>query len=172
MRRGPCSREVAASLGKKYQTVGQYLRAADGIDAGILQDAGVVIDGEPDHRRLAQLSLAGLLRVAGAAEQGREAGAQRLLTELKRAGDALAAAEILRHHEQQRRLRGTGANFQINIRQALSELTPVQAERYLDRMAPAVSILAARAAAGLAPQQAEALARTLEEAARHLRRPT
>jgi ParB-like chromosome segregation protein Spo0J len=170
-RRGrPASvRDVAASLGKKFQTVGQYLRAADGVTTEVLEGAGVMAGAEPDHRRMGQLSLAALLRVATAAEQGRDPAVARLLGELKRAGDPLAAAELLRHRQRERRLRAEGARFQINIRQALTELTPHQAEHYLDRMAPALVILAERAAVAIEPGQAAQLADTLEDAAQRLR---
>lgn len=161
-------RDVAASLGKKFQTVGQYLRAADGVEPEVLAGAGVTTDDGPDHRRLGQLSLAALLRVAGAREQGSEAAAERLLRELKRAGDSLAAAQLERLRERDRRRRGA-ASFQINIRQALADLTPRQAQHYLDRIAPAVGVLAVRAAAEIPPDHAAELAASLEEAAARLR---
>jgi len=63
-------REVAASIGKKYQTVAEYLRVADAISLEILNAAGVVHGGEPDHRRMAALSLAALQRVARMVDSG------------------------------------------------------------------------------------------------------
>jgi ParB-like chromosome segregation protein Spo0J len=161
-------RDVAASLGKKFQTVGQYLRAADGIEPEVLAEAGVITGDGPDHRRMGQLSLAALLRVAGAREQGREAAAERLLRELKRAGDMLAGSQLERMRERDRKRRGA-ASFQINIRQALADLTPRQAQHYLDRIAPAVGVLASRAAAGIPPDHAAELATSLEKAAARLR---
>lgn len=161
-------RDVAASLGKKFQTVGQYLRAADAVDEEVLEAAGVVAGGGPDHRRMSQLSLAALLRVAGVREQGREVAVDRLLRELKRAGDSLAAEQLERLRRQEGRLKGAGS-FQINIRQALTELSPGQAEHYLDRMAPAMEILAERAATEIAPERAAEIARSLEAAAERLR---
>lgn len=161
-------RDVAASLGKKFQTVGQYLRAADSLDAGLLKDAGLMAGGAPDHRRMAQLSLAALLRVAGAREKGGDVAADRLLRELQRAGDPLAAEQLERLRQRGRGRRGS-ASFQINIRQALTDLTPRQAEHYLDRLAPAVAILAGRAVGEISPDHAAELAHSLEEAARRLR---
>ena len=161
-------RDVAASLGKKFQTVGQYLRAADGVEVEVLAEAGVTTGDGPDHRRMGQLSLAALLRVAGAREQGREAAAERLLRELKRAGDTLAAAQLERMRERDRKRRGA-TSFQINIRQALDELTPRQAQHYLDRIAPALGVLAVRAAAEIPAGHAAELATALEKAAARLR---
>lgn len=161
-------RDVASSLGKKFQTVGQYLRAADALDAEVLKEAGLDSSGGPDHRRMALLSLAALLRVASARERGPTAAADRLLRELKRAGDLLAAERLEQLRQRGRERRGS-SSFQINIRQALDDLTPRQAEHYLDRMAPAVDLLARRAAAEIAPARAAALARALESAARRLR---
>jgi ParB-like chromosome segregation protein Spo0J len=161
-------RDVASSLGKKFQTIGQYLRAADGLDEEVLHTAGVVTPEGPDHRRMGQLSLAALLRVASAREQGREHGAERLLRELKGAGDSLAATQLERFHQRERRLRGA-ASFQINIRQALTDLSAAQAQHYLDRLAPAVEILCERAAAEIAPDRAAALARSFDAAAARLR---
>lgn len=165
-------RDVAASLGKKFQTVGQYLRAADGVGIDVLRAAGLIASGEPDHRRMGQLSLAALLRVAAAAEQGRDAAADRLLRELKRAGDSRAAEQIALLRERERRLRGDAASFQINIRQALTELSASQAEHYLERMTPALAILADRAAEEISPEHAASLALALEGAAKRLRRRT
>lgn len=162
-------RDVAASLGKKFQTVGQYLRAADALGVEVLKAAGVTLSGEADHRRMGQLSLAALLRIATASEQGREAAADRLLRELKRAGDALAAEQLTRRRERQQRLHGEPASFQINIRHSLSELTATQAEHYLDRMTPALGVLAERAAAEISAERAQALAGALEAAAKRLR---
>lgn len=164
-------RDVAASLGKKFQTVGQYLRAADSLDAEVLADAGVMAGGAPDHRRMTKLSLAALLRVAGAREKGREAAVDRLLRELQRAGDFLAAEQLEKRRQRGRGRRG-GTSFQINIRQALTDLTPRQAEHYLDRIAPAVAILAGRAVEEIAPSRAAELATSLEGAARRLRERT
>lgn len=172
-RRGQPStvRDVAASLGKKFQTVGQYLRAGDALDRDVLVAAELSPkEGEPDHRRMARLSLAALLRVAGAREQGIDPAADRLLHELKRAGDPLATKRLEQRRERERRLRGA-ASFQINIRQALTDLTPRQASHYLDRMTPVVDILATRAAAEIPPARAIELARILEAAAGRLRPP-
>lgn len=162
-------RDVAASLGKKFQTVGQYLRAAEGVDIEVLRRAGVVAGKEPDHRRMGQLSLAALLRVAAAGEKGRDAAADRLLRELKRAGDLLAESQLVLIQQAERRLRGEVASFQINIRQALTALSASQAEHYLDRMTPALGILAERAAGEISAVRAESLARALEAAAKRLR---
>lgn len=158
-------RDVAASLGKRYQTVGQYLRAADALDPGVLEAAGLLQRGEVDHRRLAQLSLAALLRVATARERGGEAAVERVLRELRRVGDPLAAGRLESLRQRERR---AGGSFQINIRQALTDLSPRQAAHYLDRMAPAVEMLAERAAAELPPEHAADLARSLELASRRL----
>lgn len=161
-------RDVAASLGKKFQTVGQYLRAADAIDAEVLREAELLSGDEADHRRLAQLPLAALLRVAGVRERGATVAAERLLRELKRAGDALASVQLERLQRRERGSRAAAA-FQINIRQALTELTPRQAEHYLDRITPAVDLLTRRASLDIPPARAAQLASALETAARRLR---
>lgn len=161
-------REVAASHGKKYQTVGEYLQVADAITQEVLLAAGVVSGGEPDHARMGRLSLAALQRVARATQQGGDAAATRLLQELKGTGDHTAGGELERRRKrvesQPRR-----STFQINIRTALLELSPSQAVHYLTRMAPAVGTLAERAAAEVDPHQAGELADALEAAAARLR---
>lgn len=162
-------RDVAASLGKKYQTVGEYLRVADSITHEVLLAAGVVSGSEADHKRMALLPLAALLRVARAADVGPRLAAESLLQELKRAGDSMATTQIseLKARERARRVEHSG--FQINIRQALGEVAPGQAARYLARMAPALGILADRAAGDLGREEADELATSLESAAARLR---
>lgn len=164
-------RDVAASLGKKYQTVGQYLHAADAITPEVLMRAGVVSGGDADHRRMGQLSLAALDRVARAAPGGLSAAAERLLQELKRVGDSAAAARLAVEQQAKRRtLLRERSGFQVNIRQPLGELAPQQAASYLARMTPAVGILAERAAPELGVEEADKLANVLESAASRLRR--
>lgn len=162
-------RDVAASLGKRFQLVGEYLQVADALTLEVLLAAGVVSSGEPDHRRMAQLSLAALQRVRRAAEGGVQAGADRLLQELHRAGDSAAGSELARRQSRERRLRVRHGGFQVNIRSPLEQLEPAQAGRYLSRMIPAVGTLAERAATELPTEEAEFLARALEVAAERLR---
>lgn len=162
-------RDVAASLGKKYQTVGEYLRVADSVSSEVLLAAGVVSGSEPDHKRMALLPLASLLRVARAADAGPRSAAETLLLELKRAGDSTAAARLGEMQARARAERLGHSGFQINIRQALAEVAPRQAARYLARMAPALDVLAGRAASDLDAVEADELARSLESAAARLR---
>jgi hypothetical protein len=162
-------RDVAASLGKKYQTVGQYLRVADSITPEVLLAAGVVNGSEADHKRMALLPLASLLRVARAADAGPRSAAESLLRELKRAGDSVATARLseMKARAQARRLEHSG--FQINIRQPLGEIAPWQAARYLARMAPALGVLVDRASADLDRDEADELASSLESVVARLR---
>lgn len=141
-------RDVAASMGKRaYQTIGEYLQVADALTAEVLVGAGVAAEGCPDHARLARLPLAALLRVARAGARSPTQAAQRLLAELKRAGDPVAA-EVMRAREAALAgpLPAGPTGFQVNIRQALEDVPPRQAVSYLVRMAPAVQLLAARVA--------------------------
>jgi hypothetical protein len=164
-------RDVAASLRRRaFQTVGEYLQVADALGPELLAGAGVAAGGEPDHARLARLPLAALLRVARASGRGATAGAQRLLQELKRAGDPAAGA-LLR--EREAALAGGSRDggrdgLQLNIRQALEDVAPRQAAGYLARLAPAVRVLAARAALDPASDRAP-IAAALEEALGELR---
>jgi hypothetical protein len=163
-------RDVAESVGKKFQTIGEYLRAADALTPAVLAGAGAVRGGEPDHRRMGRLSLAALLRVARDADTGPEAGSERLLHELKRAGDSAAAQALIERRKARRQEGGAGGRgFQINIRQSLSELSPRQAAHYLSRMAPALAVLAERAADEVDAAPARELADALERAAARLR---
>lgn len=168
-------RDVAASMGKKaFQTVGEYLQAADALGLEVLLGAGVVSGGHPDHARLSRLSLAALLRVARSASGGPTPAAQALLGELRRAGDEAASAALMSREQALRRGRPGGAageGLQINIRQALGDVAPRQARQYLLRLAPAVAVLAGRAAAE-GSAEAEGIAAQLVEAAGLLREPT
>lgn len=163
-------RDVAESLGKPFQTVSRYIQAADGITPEVLARAELVRDSQTDHHRMARLSLAALIRVALAAGQGSDAGAEALLLELKKAGDSTAAASLARltRRKQQQRVRGT-RTFQINIRQSLDELSPKQATHYLSKIAPVVEVLAERAVEDLDSAVAHDLAEALESALQHLR---
>lgn len=163
-------RDVARSLGagKAFQTVGEYLQVADALTLEVLLGAGVVSGGEPDHARLARLPLAALQRAARAASPA--AAAERLLLELKKAGDR-AAAEHLAARERALQPGGAGtgeAGFQVNIRQPLARLGARQAAAYLARIAPAVAALAKRVG-GLEGADVDAIATELERAARTLR---
>jgi ParB-like chromosome segregation protein Spo0J len=163
-------RDVAASIGKKFQTVAEYLRVADALTSEILLAAGVVHGSEPDHRRMAALSLAALQRVARAADAGTVAGADQLLQELRRAGDSTAANVLAERQKSRLRVRqSANGGFQINIRQALTELSPQQAANYLSKMTPVLTILTARAIDGLDDEEASGLAAELESAVARLR---
>lgn len=161
-------RDVAASMGKKaFQSVGEYLQVADALGLEVLLGAGVVTGGQPDHERLARLSLAALLRVARQAQGGPTPGAQALLGELRKAGDETAAVVMAGREQAFRGDRGRGAEnsgLQINIRQALGELGPGQARRYLHRLTPAIAVLARRAAGGDAAEMAAFAAQLIEAA--------
>jgi ParB-like chromosome segregation protein Spo0J len=165
-------RDVAAAMHKKaYQTVGEYLQVADGLTLEVLVGAGLVTGAEPEHARLARLSLAALLRAARATSRGPMAGVQCLLSELRRSGDA-AAAELIARREQALAGAATGrerAGLQLNIRQALAEVTPRNAVHYLRRLAPAVGVLAQRAASASVEERC-AIADELEAVAAALRR--
>jgi hypothetical protein len=164
-------RDVAASMRKRaYQTVGEYLQVADALTLEVLLGAGVVREGEPDHARLARLPLAGLLRAARAAAAGPSAGAQCLLAELQKGGDTAALDLVARRERALGRVApgGERAGFQVNIRQALDAVPPRQAMTYLLRLAPAVGVLAGRAAV-LGADEVEAVAAELESAAVRLR---
>jgi hypothetical protein len=163
-------RDVAASLGggKKFQTVGEYLQVADALTLEVLLGAGVVSGGEPDHARMARLPLAALQRVARAAGASPTAGAERLLLELKKAGDRAAAEHLAGRERALQAGAGHAGGFQVNIRQSLASLPPRQAAGYLARLAPAVAVLAERAA-GLDAGEAGQVAALLEGAAATLR---
>lgn len=167
-------RDVAASMKRKaFQTVGEYLLVAEALTLELLLGAGVVLGGEADHSRLARLPLAALLRVARTAHGGGgpTAGAQALLAELRKVGDEAAAAL---HARRDRTLGARAADeprgLQINIRQVLEDVPPRQAVRYLERIAPAVGVLAARVACTVDPDaEVAAIADQLEAAAATLR---
>jgi ParB-like chromosome segregation protein Spo0J len=142
-------RDLASAYAKKHQTVAPYLAVAEAVTAQVLAAADLTgADGGPNHERLAQLPLAALQRVARAGKAGSTAAAERLLRELSKCGDAEASALLV---SRARALRGTddagsGAGFQVNIRQPLSAIPPRQAVAYLTRLAPAVTTLCMRAA--------------------------
>ncbi|HEX8213806.1 MAG TPA: ParB N-terminal domain-containing protein [Longimicrobium sp.] len=167
-------RDVAASMGKKaFQTVGEYLQVADSLGLEVLFGAGVVSGGQPDHGRLARLSLAAFLRVARCASGGATSAAQALLNELRKSGDEAAAAALASREQALRRARPRGVageGLQINIRQALGDLAPRQARHYLVRLVPAVAVLAKRAAAEGSAEM-ERIAAQLSDAAGTLREP-
>lgn len=163
-------RDVAASVGKKASTIAEYLRVADGITREVLLGAGVVSDGDPDHRRMCRLPLAALLRVARLADRGVDDRADALLQELKREGDT-AAAEVLagRRRSSAARTPAARPGFQINIRQAIDTVPPRQAVQYLSRITPVVAALAERVATEIPKADAEEIARSMEEIASRLR---
>lgn len=159
---------------RTWQTVARYLAVANGITLEVLRSADVVQDAEPDHERLARLDLAPLERVAAAAAQDPAKAAMLLLQELAQSGDAPAQRRL--RDEREPALRAPRHNsgeadrpFQINTRRPLSELAPNQAAHYLGRIAPAVSVLVERAAAGLTGEEAAALADQLTRSAARLR---
>ncbi|HEX6037929.1 ParB/RepB/Spo0J family partition protein [Longimicrobium sp.] len=163
-------RDVAGSAGsgKKFQTVGEYLQVADALTMEVLLAAGVVKEGQPDHARLARLPLAALRRVARAAGASATAAAERLLQELVRAGDVIAAERLAkRERVLQPPAEPWEAGFQVNIRQPLTSLASNQAARYLSRLAPVVEVLAGRAE--LDTGEGERIAAILEAAARAVR---
>jgi ParB-like chromosome segregation protein Spo0J len=163
-------REVAASLGRPYQTVAEYLRVADHVTPAVLDAAGVTgPDAEPDHQRMAKLSLAALKRVADAAEKRPRSAPAVLLHELARVDDS-AAGDRLALQKQERRQRDVRrTTFQVNIRTPLGELTPRQAAGYLGRIAPVVAVLAEQAAGEMDAAQARPLVAELEAALARLR---
>jgi ParB-like chromosome segregation protein Spo0J len=163
-------RDVAASMKKRaFQTVGEYLHVADALTMELLSGAGVLEEGAPAHARLARLSLAALLRVARSAARGSSAGVQALLVELKKVGDA-AAADVLERRERAlgRSAQDGESGLQLNIRQPLAEVPPRQAVTYLARLAPAVAVLAGRAA-GVDGADVPAIVTDLESAVLVLR---
>ena len=158
---------------RTWQTVAKYLAVARAITMEVLSAAGVVHEGEPDHERLAQLDLAPLERVSGAASEPSKA-ATLLLQELAEAGDAAAQRQLREERAQvarapQRAVQPADRAFQINTRRPLGDLAPDQAAHYLGRIAPAVSILVERAGTGLSDEEATTLAAQLEESAKRLR---
>jgi ParB-like chromosome segregation protein Spo0J len=163
-------RDVAASIGKKFQTVAEYLRVAEALTIDVLMAAGVVHGGEPDHRRMAALSLAALQRVARASDTGTAAAAEQLLHELNRAGDSTAATVLAERRQARRKVRqSAGSGFQINIRQAIAELSPQQSAHYLAKMTPVLAILSEQAVQEIDGGTASRLADELEAAAARLR---
>jgi hypothetical protein len=164
-------RDIAASLGggKKFQTVGEYLQVADAITMEVLVSAGVVSAAEPDHARLARLPLAALRRVARAVSLSPTAGAECLLNELRRAGDAEAADRVQKRERalQPANAGAAGSGFQVNIRSPLVSLGGRQAASYLSRMVPVLEVLAGRAA--LDREEAERIAGALEGSAEAVR---
>lgn len=163
-------RDVAASVGKTPSMIGEYLQVAEGITREVLLAAGVVSDGEPDHRRMARLSRAALLRVARMAARGVQTGADTLLHELKRAGDS-AAAQLLAERKRAAALRPAEGKtgFQINIRQAVDTVPPRQAIQYLSRLTPVLGILAERAIPEILAEEADLMAELMEDVAARLR---
>jgi hypothetical protein len=165
-------RDVAASMGgRPFQTVGEYLMVADALSPEVLAGADLVSGGEVEHARLARVPLAGLLRAARAAAQGPSAAAHALLTELRRTGDARAAAVLATRTE---RLEGGHAGdptrgLQLNIRQPLDGLPPRSAAAYLARLGPAVQVLASRAAPLGSQVEMQSVAAALERASSILR---
>jgi ParB-like chromosome segregation protein Spo0J len=171
-RRGlPASvRDVAGRSNQKFQTLAEYLAVARAVTPAVLAEAGVTRGAEPDHQRMARLPLAALKRVAQAAGQGgtnAAAAARVLLLELRRAGDAEAAAHLERAKRMPAATVAEGG-FQLNIRVPLDRLTPRQATHYLAKITPALDRLAARAAEA-DPAEVEALAGQLERALGRLR---
>lgn len=164
-------RDVAAAHKKPFQTVGEYLKVADGLIEEVLAAAGVVAGGGPDHSRMGRLSFATLKGVAATAAQSVEAAAAHLLQELRRVGDHAAAERLRDLHASARRESPAGKqSFQINIRQPLPELTPQQATHYLGRISAALPVLAERAVQEIGAENARELAATLEQTAKLLRR--
>lgn len=164
-------RDVAASMKRRaFQTVGEYLQVADGLSLELLLGAGVTCGGVPDHARLARLPLAALLRVARTAVAGPGAGSQKLLSELRRVGDAAAIDAVRRREGVLSGSSGEAApeGLQLNIRQRLDAVPPRQAVMYLLRLAPAVAVLAARAAASIDGGERDAVASALERGAEQL----
>lgn len=163
-------RDVAATHKKPYQTVGEYLKVADGLTFEVLAAAGVVANGVPDHNRMGRLSLSTLKGVAATAAQSVDAAATHLLQELRRAGDRAAIERLQTQQAAARRAPSAGKqSFQINIRQPLPELTPQQATHYLSRISTALPVLAERAAEAIGAKNARELATTLEKTAKLLR---
>lgn len=163
--------DVAAEFGRKKTQMNEYLKVADHITLGVLLAAGVVTGGEPDHRRLAPLTLAALTRVAGvAARRSVELAATTLLRELNQVGDVLAA-EAIRELQSTKKRTSSAAEkgFQLNIRNPLDKLPPQRAVHFLGKMLPALGTLAERAAAASAAQRKD-LAKQLEAMAERLRR--
>ena len=117
---------------------------------------------------MARLTLAALQRVARAAAASPTAGAERLLLELKKAGDRVAAEHLAGRERALQAGAAPSAGFQVNIRQPLASLAPRQAAGYLARLAPAVVVLAERAV-GVEAAEADRIARILDGAARKLR---
>lgn len=164
-------RDVAAAHSKPHTTVGEYLRVADALTPEILVAAGVMANGAVDHSRMARLPFSALKGIAVAAIHDPAGAAERLLQELRRVGDRAAAERLRSASVGANPLAGGGKqSFQINIRQPLPDLTPQQATHYLGRISTALPVLAGRAADDISQEDARALAATLEEAARLLRK--
>lgn len=163
-------RDVAGRSNQKFQTLAEYLAVARAVTPAVLAEAGVVSGSEPDHQRMARLSLAALKRVSQAAGQGGTnavSAARALLLELRRAGDTEAAARLERARRAPAATAAEGG-FQLNIRVPLDRLTPRQASHYLAKMTDALDTLAQRAAEA-DPAEVEALADRLERALDYLR---
>ena len=163
-------RDVAARVpNRAMQTVGEYLRAADGVTAEVIAAAGVMNDeSEIAHSRLSALPLLALVRVARAADNGVEAGASALAAELARvektgAGTTRPAKTAKKDGSPLNR------SFVINTRVPLRDLQPVQAAKYLERVAPFVAVLVERAEEELSADKATSLAEAFEAYARRLR---
>jgi hypothetical protein len=158
-------RDVAAVMRRPFQTVGEYLQVADGMAPEVMAGAGVLVGGEPQHERLARLSLAALLRVVRSGARGTSAGVETLLAELRKAGDDQAKeAETIRREALASGSAAATAGFQLNIRQPLETLSACQAATYLTRIIPAVKTLAERAGEA-EPTMVESVRSALFEAA-------
>lgn len=158
-------RDVAAAMRRPFQTVGEYLQVADGLAPEVMAGAGVLVGGEPQHERLARLSLAALLRVVRSGARGTTAGVETLLAELRKVGDEQArAAEAARREALASGQGAAVVGFQLNIRQPLETLSARQAAAYLTKIIPAVRALAEQVAEG-EPTVVEAVRDALTDAA-------
>lgn len=161
--------DLATEWQRGKSQMGDFLLAADLITFEVLEGAGVVAADQPDHRRLARLTLAALKRVANTnAREGVAVASAVLLKELDSAGDAAAAARLKNDKTGRQRAASVPTGFQLNIRQPLDRLGQGQALHFLGKMVPAVSLLAGRVE-GMEPERRAELADRLAEAADRLR---
>lgn len=142
-------RGVAAHLDMSHQTIGPYLRIARAITREVLVMAGVgyqtVTGGEPvlGERPMCRLSLAALQRVANQKRPAERASVLRLelaKTDPESSGGSTAATPVATdpvRPEPDAKAKG----LQMNIRRPLGSLSAEEARRYLERLAPSLSVL-------------------------------
>jgi ParB-like chromosome segregation protein Spo0J len=164
-------RGLADRYDHRKSIVGDFLFVADRLSLKVLMGAGVVDNGEADHRRLCVLTMEALKRVAKAcAKEGEESASKLLVRELARAGDEPALQRIEAQRAAQKKSKTPRDNhFQVNIRAPLGQLEGKQAAGFLNRIAPVVEVLAERAAGSVDKAEKDRVVKALEAAIRRLK---